>query len=671
MDKRKFKFLEPKIGNKRIKLTRVVPATALSIAMLTGITGSLAKNSSKNKERVNETIANAEYKELDSVLNPELDEILQSVYKVNEEMILYVQESENMKPIESIYPEQEINVFNIKTESDSFNTEYLYCELESESIIGLIKKDDLSKATKKEDKSVGFDSIYQITNPSAMGKYMQATIGKDGVTVGEKFKDGEIIFVDEKGIQLDDEGNYWMKMRTNSGSIGYIKNDDNLKEVNDGILVEVVNSNNVFDINTENLNMDISNMITDVQVGSRLVVIGEGSNENLSRALYFDANGQAKWGEISNDLIKDVVLVTSAERLSPYSVEKQNDIIGMDNNITNWNQDYTKGSYGIDISGMEPEALKQLLIDSPNIDYGIVRLGVTGYGHRNDGLTIAINSTVTTNDDIRNLTQSQINEFKAANIPVFAYFYATDINPEEGYKVAEHVEACMDVLDGDIQPIVDCELYGEGHEDRMYFLTQPNYEQYLNDGGYIIDFEYLNSLSEYDLLQYVESNAQVKHYIEYCQDLKAQSIAATYSKLYEDGYIKGKNALLYSGNKSISKDSYKATIKTGAGSSFDKIVLLKYDDVVEYLTNPDSPYFIAEDFSLKVWFADYTGQKNHEMLGNGSVMTQYAGDVYVDDKNCYDKNYACPEFIDSIVKAQKGVKQDKTKVKDDYELELG
>lgn len=671
MEKRKFKFPEPKIGNRRIKLTRIVPAAALSIAMLTGVTGSLSKNSSKKKESVNEKIVHTEYKELDSVLDPELDDVIQTAYNVNEEIILYVQEKENMKPIESVYPNQEIHVFNTKTEIDSFNTEYLYCELESESIIGLIKKEDLSKATKKEDKSVEFDSIYQITNPSTMGKYMQATIGKDGVLVGAKFNDGDIIFIDEKGIQLDDDGNYWMKMRSNNGSIGYIKNDDSIKEINDGILVEVVNSNTVLDINTENLNMDVSNIITDIQVGSRLVVIGQGSNENLSRALYFDANGQAKWGEIANDLIKDVVLVTSEERLSPGSEEKQNDIIGMDNNIKNWNQDYTNGAYGIDISGMEPKALKQLLIDSPNIDYGIVRLGVTGYGHRNDGLTIAINSTVTTNDDIRNLTQGQINEFKAANIPVFAYFYATDINPDEGYKVAEHIEACMDVLDGDIQPIVDCELYGEGHEDRMYFLTQPNYQQYLKDGGNIIDFEYLNSLSEYELLKYVESNAQVKHYIEYCQDLKAQSIAATYYKLYNDGYIKGKNALLYSGNKSISKDSYKATIKIGAGSSFDKIVLLKYDDVVEYLTNPDSPYFIAEDFALKVWFADYTGQKNHEMLGNGSAMTQYAGDVYVDNKNCYDKNYACPEFIESIVKAQKEVTKDNTKEKDDYELELG
>lgn len=670
MDKRKLKFLEPKIGNRRIKLTRVVPAAALSIAMLTGITGTISKNSTKNKERSN-TIANAEYKDLDSVLNPELDDVFQSVYKVNEEMVLYVQGNDNIKPIESIYPDQEINVFNTKSEYDSFNTEYLYCELEEESIIGLIKKDDLSKATKKEDRSIGFDSIYQITNPSTLGKYMHATIGKDGVIVGEKFNDGEIIFADEKCIQLDDDGNYWMKMRTNSGAIGYIKNDDNLKEVNDGILVEVVNSNNVVDINTENLNMDISNMITDIEVGSRLVVIGEGSNENLSRALYFDANGQAKWGEISNDLIKDVVLVTSAERLSPDFAEVQNDIIGMNKNIENWNQDYTNGAYGIDISGMEPEALKKLLVESPNIDFGIVRLGVTGYGHRNNGLTIATNSTVTTNDAIRNLTQGQINEFKAANVPVFAYFYATDINPEEGYKVAEHVEACMDLLDGDIQPIVDCELYGEGHEDRMYFLTQPNYEQYLKDNGYTIDFEYLNSLSEYELLKYVESNTQVKHYIEYCQDLKAQSIAATYSKLHQDGYIKGKNAILYSGNKSISKDSYKATIKTGAESSFDKIVLLKYDDVVEYLTNPDSPYFISEDFALKVWFADYTGQKNHEMLGNGSAMTQYAGDVFVDDKNCYDKNYACPEFIDSIVKAQKEAAQDKNKVRYDDELELG
>ena len=630
MEKRKFKFPEPKIGNRRIKLTRVVPAAALSIAMLTGLAGSLSKNSSNKNEKVSEKILHTEYKELDSVLNPELDDVIQTVYNANEEIILYVQEKDNMKPVESVHPNQEINVFNTKTEIDSFNTEYLYCELEAESIIGLIKKEDLSKATKKEERSVEFDSIYQITNPSTMGKFMQATIGKDGIHSGARFNDGDVIFVDEKGIQLDDEGNYWMKMRTNNGSIGYIKNDDSLKEINDGILVEVIDSNTVLDINTENLNMDVSNLITDVKVGSRLVVIGQGSNENLSRALYFDANGQAKWGEIANDLIKDVILVTSDERLSPDSVEKTNDIVEIDKNISNWNQDYKNGSYGIDISGMKPDALKQLLVDSPNIDYGIVRLGVTGYGHKNDGLKIVDSSTVTTNDYIRNLTQGQIDEFKAANVPVFAYFYATDINPEEGYKVAEYVEACIDVLDGDIQPIIDCELFEEGHEDRMYFITQPNYQQYLKNGGHTIDFEYLNSLSESELLRYVDSNDEVKDYIDYCQDLKAQSVAATYSKLYKDGYIKGKNALFYSGNKSISKDSYKATIKTGEDKSFDKIVLLKYDDLVEYLTNPDSPYFISEDFSLKVWYADYTGEKNHEMLGNGSAMTQYAGDVFVD-----------------------------------------
>ncbi len=288
---------------------------------------------------------------------------------------------------------------------------------------------------------------------------------------------------------------------------------------------------------------------------------------------------------------------------------------------------------------------------------------------------VAETSTVTTSDEMKQLTKAQIDAFKNKNIPVFGYFYATDTNPTEGFRIATEIEKCIDELGGNIQPIVDCEVYGDGEEDRMYFINKPNYDTYLQDGGTYIDFDYLMSLSEQELLNYVNLHPEVQDYINYCQDKKAESLASIYCKLYNDGYITGKNAILYTGNKSVSKDSYKATITADNGVDFEKIVLFKYDDVVEYLTNPESPCFISEDFNLKVWYADYTGKQNFQMLGDGVVMAQYAGDIVVDGNNKIDKNFACPEFIDAIAEVQKTNNEQKTNVKqytNDYnDLELG
>lgn len=286
-----------------------------------------------------------------------------------------------------------------------------------------------------------------------------------------------------------------------------------------------------------------------------------------------------------------------------------------------------------------------------------------------------VDTTVSISEDGKNLVKSQINAFKNKNIPVFGYFYATDINKEEGLKIAEEIEKCIDELGGNIQPIVDCEMNKDGEEDRMYFMNKPNYDTYLQNGGNNIDFDYLKGLEETDLLDYVRLHPEVQDYIEYCQDKKAESIASIYCKLYNDGYITGKNAILYTGNKSVSKDSYTATITANNGVDFEKIVLFKYDDVVEYLTNPESLCFISEDFNLKLWYADYTGKQNFQMLGDGVVMAQYAGDIVVDGKNLIDKNYACPEFIDAIAEVQKTNNEQKKNVKqynNDYnDLDLG
>ena len=701
MKKRKKKFLEPKIGNRRIKLTRILPAAALSIAMLTGSNGVFEKETSSTELAFGKKQIHTEYKDLDSVLSPELDEVLKSVYKVNEEITLYVQQNKVMKPIQTIYPEQEINVFNTKTEIDSVNMEYLYCELDSQSTIGLIKKEDLSKGIKKEDKSVGFDSIYQITNLSSMGTYMQATIGKDGVAGGEKLEYGEIIFVDEKDIQLDDDGNYWLKARTNNGSIGYIKNDDKVKEINDGVLVEVVSSADAKGMQYQILNKDVPNLITNVPVGSRLVVIGQGSKENLSKVIYYDLSGSAKWGEIEKEFIQEVVLVASAERLAPdlsykevktenmsqnvditrneniTQNEVKNDVDAMNKNLSKWYYDYKNGSYGVDISRVTSEVQKKFLEDDGDkMDFAIVRVGVTGWGCNRGKLVLVEDGTVSTDDYMNNLVQGQINLFEEYDIPVMAYFYGTDINTDEALLIAQYIEDCIDSLDSKIplQPIVDCEICEFPEDDRMVFVNKPNYDEFYEKTGINIDFEYLKKLPRGEWPKYVESNSDVLQYVEFCQDKKAQAIASIYKKLYDDGYIKGKNALLYSGNQAISKDESIVTITHQNGILFSAVPLVKYDDVVEYLTNSDSPYYIAEDFSLKVWYADYSGKENYKILDENDVaITQFGGDVKIEEIIAFDKNYGCTEYIESMFEAaRQSIKNDTEKSeKNDDELDLG
>ena len=652
-------FLQPKIGKRRIKLTRVVPAAALAINLLNGNIGDLAKKIGEKILSNKPSIVNAEYKDLNSVMSPELDNVFGTVYVANEEFSLYFDECDEIKIGGTINPNEYINVFNLTTKKDSLENDYLYCEIENKNTIGLIKKEDLAKTQKIGDKSVCFDSIYKLSDLSKNSKYMQSSIGKEGIKIGDNFSNGDIIFADKSDIQLDNENNYWMKIRNNEGIVGYIQIDDTLQEIQDGVLVEVSDLGKVSDTDTLNLKSDASNLITDVEVGSRLVVIGKGSKKDLSSAIYFDANGIAKWGEISNDLIQEVNLVNETDKLAPSKNEPVNDIAGMNVNISNWLSNYKNGAYGIDIYGMDPNVLSDLVHNSQNISYGILRLGATGYGHLNDGLSLA-SSSVVVNEYSRDLLMKQANVFESAGIPMFAYFYATDINPKEGYEIADLIEKSLDSVNLNVQPIVDCEVFEEGMEDRMYFINKPNYDSYVAQGGTPnIDFEYMKSLGELDIIAYVKNHPEVKDYINYCQDIKAQSIAATYSKLYQDGYIKGKNALLYSGNKTISKDSYIITIQGDEGP-FERIVLFKFDDVKEYLTNPSSPYFIAEDFSLKVWYADYTGNKNFEMLGEDVAIAQVHGDILVYENNendCYDINYACPEYVSEMLIAQKAAMQ--------------
>lgn len=563
-------------------------------------------------------------------------------------------------------------IYDSYVKKDETNNNYFYCEDPQNKIVGLISLEDVNKGVKLGNKQTSFSSIFQIDASKKDGGVSLNTYGNSDNPDVKFLKNGDIIFADELDIKYDNKKNLWMKARTSNGDIGYVEVTDDLKEIKDVGLVQIVeNSNEIIESGRVNLSENTEHIITDISAGDRMVIIGDGKTSNSSYAIYFDEYGIARFGEINNSLIEEVEL--NNFKGFDISLSEANDIIAMNQFITDWNGNIETGYKGIDISYMKPTVLNQLLIENPDIEYGIIRLGSSGYG-KNDG-NLVLAESLNMNPDVGLRAKQQVSELRNAGKKVFAYFFATDINIEESERIVNTIEESIDYLGGGITPILDYEFSSEEKQyDRNFWVQQPNYDKYLEQGGTELDFDKIKTLDAIDLLDYIESNPEVQNYINFCQTEKAKCIAYTYKRLYDDGYLTSKNALLYTGNGHFSKDTYKVDVKynnNGQESKYGSVVLAKLDEVKDYLTNPQSPYFISEDYNLKVWYADYTGKRNDKIFGNDCVMLQTEGDIEYYGE-AYDLNFACREFIDAIEKESPNKSQLQIQTKEELEdFEIG
>lgn len=634
------------MGNKnnrkkrKLRYDRIGLAAIIAAGTLVGTNFFRHRSSIKNNTKIIE--------ETDDVFTKNFDNYKRIVGIVNTEFPIYALSNVNNEVI-SMLDSKEGDIITIYKSSkilDSNNVEYYSCELEDLEIVGLIKKSDILKITQKQTFDCKFNDIYMQKD---VEKEIKTSFKKNSKNLGENIKKDEIIFVDEFSARQDSEKNIWVKIRTNTGKVGYTILDSSLEKV-DQVNVMEINAD-LQKIVKANDNQSVNDEIKkDLSKGDRVASICSKDPKKYVCVVYFDKNGIAKYGELNSDYLNEVEfkepIKTNIEKMKNTS----NDIELINSYIKKWNLDYTAGSVGIDFcDSMDPEDLKTLLEINPKIDFCITKIGGTYYGDQSEKIMLAKNSTVFDSKDYKKKVMSQIEVAKKMDKKVMGYFYSTDINSEEGYQIAGYVEQCVDELGGGIFPIIDVELAQET-EDRMYWLNKPNYNEYISTHINAMEiqkfnFEELENMDAGARMTYVKNNPAIIDYINFCQTKKAEGIAAIYSKLYKDGYI-GKNAILYTGNRTVSSNDYITTIKTAKDASFESIVVFKYDEVINLLTNSESPYFISEDFNLKVWYADYTNQENFKMLDNGTVITQCAGNLDVPGASSrYDMNYACKEFI--------------------------
>lgn len=647
MEQGKRNIKKQKLKLRKGRLFGTILAAGLAI---TGM-GEAVKNISEKISHRDSIYYNEELVDKDSVFNysADFDNFRAGEYYFNEDINVWVNDIESNKVnfLANIPANRTCIVYDSYTIKDESNNNYFYCEDPVNKIIGLISANDFDKGKKIGNIETSFSSIFQIDASKKQGGIELNTCGNSENSNIKFIKNDEVIFADEFDIKYDNQKNLWMKSRTSNGDIGYVKITDDLKEIQNVALVQVIeNSNEIIASGKSNLS---ENVITDISAGDRMIIIGDGKSKNSSYAIYYDEYGIARFGEISNSLIESVEL----DNFIGFDVSKSeaNDIIIMNQFISEWNRDITSGVKGIDISDMHPDVLNILLMNNSDIEYGIVRLGSTGYGKNDGQLVFVESSNINMNEEAFLKVKQQVDELRKQNKKVFAYYYATDINIDESNKIVDAIEDSIDRLGGGIIPILDYEFSSEEKEyDRNFWVQKPNYDKYINQGGIQLDFDTISTLDAIDLLNYIESHPEVQSYINFCQTEKAKCIAYTYKRLYDDGYLKSKNALLYTGNGHFSKDTYKAEIKffsNGKDGKYESVVLAKLDEVKEYLTNPQSPYFISEDYNLKVWYADYSGKRNDKMFGNDCAMLQTQGDIeYYGD--AYDLSYACKKFIDSM-----------------------
>ncbi len=363
MNESQRRITQPRKPKRKVRWGRLLPASALAIGLLVGAGNGIKKIIEKSNSKTDIIYTEDNLEKITNIIDSEFDEFKEFSYLVNEPFDIYIEKpnSEEIINIDTIKEKQEVNVYKMNTRKDSLGNEYYYCEVPAQHEIGLIKADDLSKTTKLTVKDGNFNQMYKINSENKNSIAIQATVGEAGQKSGFEVQPGEIIFADMLNAKMDQENNIWLKIRTNLGNVGYIKVDDSIQRIEDGVLVEITSdTNKILEVGNANLNTNSENMITNIEPGDRLVVVSEGSSSKTSYAVYFDDNGNAKWGEINNELLKEIELESEQDKLS--ITEKSNDVEGMNINISNWLQDYQKGAYGIDISSsMTGERFRKII----------------------------------------------------------------------------------------------------------------------------------------------------------------------------------------------------------------------------------------------------------------------------------------------------------------------
>lgn len=581
-----------------------------------------------------------EIDKMDGYIGNEIDSFSSSTYHMNESFRIYIKGNDDKFPVavSECDGNVDINVFNMYSFNDTIGNNFVYCDIPSEGISGLMEPELLKSATFISKQPARFNEIYQISSPKEDVE-VKMSISDNSKDSGISLKDNDVVFAISDSIKAEDNSN-WIQIRNNDGQVGFVKCTSALKPITNGVLSQCVD----FDSGKD--------LPHNFYYNERVVSIGDGINKNFSKVLYYDKKGFLKADDISKDLIKEVDLdVVKAEATK-----------NIDADLENWHMNYSQnnGVYGIDFMDVDPEDLEHILNSEPNIQYVAFKIGGTGWGINDGNLSISYNDTVSVNFEFKEKVQKVLDTIKSHDKLAIGYFYASDANPREGIEVAKQIEQCIDAINGKgiVIPAVDSEIGGDFENypyedlDRVYFLNNPNYSSYVMQTGNTIDLEYIRSLRKennvYDQYQYIENHPEVVEYIEYCQDLKAQSLAAIYQKLYNDDYMPSNCSILYTGNGAVSKNTYKAPV-----SGWEKIALFKSDDVLTYLTNPESPYYV-KDACLKLWFADYTIDQNFQVFGNDVAMVQYCEESPITDRGVkVDKNIANPTFISLLSNTKK------------------
>ena len=133
-------------------------------------------------------------------------------------------------------------------------------------------------------------------------KEIKTSFEIDSMNLGENIKPGEIVFVDEFSASQDYQKNVWVKVRTNTGKVGYTILDDSLEKIDKVNVMEVtVDLQDLANNSPSN-----SGIERDLTIGDRVVAIESENSKNCSCVLYFDKNGIAKYGELYDEYLKEV-----------------------------------------------------------------------------------------------------------------------------------------------------------------------------------------------------------------------------------------------------------------------------------------------------------------------------------------------------------------------------
>ena len=306
-------------------------------------------------------------------------------------------------------------------------------------------------ASVRTSASAGIDNVSYTAN---YGDYVLGTTTSDNEWVRVLGTNGEDVFqgyIDEQDLEL----------------VSSISDKEQLSFYGEN--ARTVNTSEA-DYNDLNLRMSPDmgkNVITKIPHGSVVCIIGEtvtNDSRKWTEVEYIDTAGTRLKGWVATEYLKEFELEEQVKTENIHNIE-----INASGNVT-----------GIDISGMSPEYLRELLQKgipesvtteaygktdvtqmAGNINFVFIKLGNSGYGKGE--LIIPDYSGY----------EEQVKVCEELGVPYGFYYYSTSINEKEAKKEADYIIQAIEELRENydlkyniMPPVVDVEL--KGKKDRQY-----------------------------------------------------------------------------------------------------------------------------------------------------------------------------------------------------------